>query len=130
MVDVVAPDGGALRRVASSYLDAADRLQTYAGKLRLLKITPGLLDAGSSLKAQWENRIKEYVTFIEDLRYAVYWTGQNLVTIAQKYETSEELNQDDAQRVDELIQALSTKFPGVTKLVGGDGLDPTKGAAP
>lgn len=114
---VVAPDVATLRRIAQSYGDRAAELSHVIVALNIMKITPGSFDMANQITTIFETGRTNLVKFFTDLKWAMAELGRQLITIADKYKNAEDLNQDDAGKVAELIAAFQEKYPDIASTV-------------
>jgi|SRR4051812_1922906 hypothetical protein len=114
---VVAPDVTTLRNIANNYLQRAGDLRKLVVTVDMATIAPGSFQMANELKTMWDQRKTEFKGFLNDLADAMELLGRQLLTIADRYATTDDVNKDDAQRVAELIQAFHDKYPGVDGIV-------------
>jgi hypothetical protein len=114
---VVAPDTANLRTIAQIYQDQAKTLRVLKAELDVAWVTPGSTETAGLLQTAFNNVKTSYQTFLDTLMYGTDQLGRQLVKVADRYDSAENLNADDAGRLAELIDSLKTKFPGINGVI-------------
>ncbi len=110
---VVAPNTADLRTIANSYITQATSLDGLKTQLDLAWVTPGSFDVAKNLQSRFNTTKTDYQSFLDNLRFGTDQLGRQLLKVADRYDSAEDLNKDDAGRLAELIDSMKTKFPDI-----------------
>src|SRR5262249_4036226 len=126
-----------------------NNLQTWSkdivdaqGKSLTLKITPGMLATPKNIQNQFTNvGVKDLQDGLSKFGGVMYAIGAELIKIAAVYQTTEDINKDDANRIQDLVNAVTKYYPNASVVMptsggnvpntgtGGSGQNPPGGTS-
>jgi len=109
-----------LIKTAGIFEERSTFLNKLLPKLRANNVMPGDFPAATELATNIGNRKTELITAITNLANVCSDIGYNLRKVAAEYQTAEDDNVGDADRLNGLIQDVNKYFPGA------DATKPTK----
>ena len=117
MPTVAAPDKGQLSYIGNYFIDESKKLDDLVTQLKLAKFTPGLSPAAVELKNRFKERTDGLITFFTKIASAFRVLGLQMIKIEVKYDTTEDINKADADRLTQLIASLKDEFPGIESVI-------------
>ncbi len=106
-----------IRTLAKTFQDWSTNMDTFLQKVNLLEIRPGSMPEGGLLVNRFKDRTGQLKTTLTNLQTMLYNTGAELFKIADVYATTHDLNKDDIDRLNDIINTISTTFPGVKDVI-------------
>ena len=114
---VVAPPPGSLSKLATFFDTMANDADLIDLKVSDLTVTPGSVQWAAEFKKRFEDRNVAFQTKIRNLAQDFRDISQQLVKIDASYQNTEIANADDITRLQELINKLAVRNPGVTSMM-------------
>jgi hypothetical protein len=115
--EVVVPPLEDLTNYGKKLLDWSSDVSFLYSKSLTFKITPGSTPSGVALKTRFDQATKDFQTALQHLSDLLFTTGTEVIKIAKNYQTTEEINGGDIERLRGLVDAVKPYAPDVESIM-------------
>jgi hypothetical protein len=124
---------GYVKKLGQRFIDWGQDIDKAYVDLAAANITPGSLPNAAVLKKEFGDRLQTWKDNFKALRLMFNDTGNQLITLAEGYQGTEDLNKADAEKVRDVIGSIGKYYPDANKVLSpeiGDGYFPQPNPPP
>jgi len=106
-----------MKKLSSLFFGWARDIDKFVLKASSLGVLPGSVPNAPEFKQRVADRANSLKTSFTNLQNSFDEISKQITKVAQNYQTAEDINKDDAERLREMITNVSKSFPGISKVI-------------
>jgi hypothetical protein len=104
-------------KLGQRFIDWGVDVDNAGVELDLANITPGSLPSAAVLKKDFTDRLNVWKDHNSTLRLALNGIGNGLIKYSLKYQSTEDINNAEAESIRDIIDPLATYYPSAEKIL-------------